>query len=97
MNHSLLSRAAFHIRETFVVTDQEAEEEARGLLDLIEAKGGTPDDWSVVDDLIQKDLGSRLQWRREADKAAAARRRADTVSAYNAHLDAIRPSWSKKW
>ena len=97
MNHPLFGQAASLIRETFVVTDEQAEDEARGLLDFIESKGGVPNDWGVVREQVLDDLGLRLPWRKAEEKAAVDKRRTDTVAAYNAHLDTIRPSWSKKW
>jgi hypothetical protein len=95
-NAPMLSRAAAHIEETFFVTPEQAVQEARGLLGLIESKGGVAS-WSVVSEAIERQLGARLSWRSADAKQAAERRRTETVAAYNAHLDAARPSWTKKW
>ena len=80
----------------FVVTTEQAAQEAKGLLSLIESKGGVVN-WEVVSDAIEKQLGARLTWRSAEAKLASEQRRSETVESYNAHLDATRPSWAKKW
>jgi len=90
MSHALQSRAAARILELFVVSPEEAQVEAAGLLGNIEAHCGDPDSWGAVEDRIERHLGARLSWRRQTDKDAAAQRRSDSIAGYTAYLDSRR-------
>ena len=81
------SRTASHIQHLFVVAPEQSVQEAHEILSLIESKGGDCTNWVVVSDLIEKQLGNRLEWRRASDKLAAAKDREDTVASYTAYLN----------
>lgn len=96
---SLTSSAAAHIYDTFRVTDAKAQELAQGMVDTISGHGGDPAGFTsdALNELIEKHLGDHFEWRDEAKKQAAAQRRQSKVDAYQAFLDAQRPSPFKKW
>ena len=82
----MASRTAAQIHNLFVVTSEQSLQEALGILSLIESKGGDCTNLGVVSDLIEKQLGSRFEWRRDSDKLASAKGREDTVASYKAYL-----------
>ena len=96
---SLTHSAASYIHDTFRITEADAVEAARGLMDLISAKGGDPASFTSDElrELMERQLWDRYEWRDDAKKDAATQRRKAKVDAYNSFLDAQRPSPLKKW
>lgn len=96
---SLTSSAAAYIYDTFRVSDEKAQELARGMVETISEHGGDPAGFTsdTLKELIEKHLGDHLEWRDEAKKQAAAQRQRSKVDAYHAYIDAQRPSPFKKW
>ena len=83
----MLVRTTSLILETFSVSREAAEVEARGVLDFLAAKGGTATDWEVIHRYVVRHLGQRLPWRSEAQRLEAQETRRDTVAAYNRYID----------
>ena len=80
------SRTASHIHRLFVVTSEQALQEAHELLGLIESKGGECTNWGVMSNLIEKQLGNRLEWRHESEKLASIKDREETVASWKAYF-----------
>src|SRR5512138_1540088 len=87
MSHPLQGRAAARIHELFVLTVEQSQIEAAGLLDAIDAHSGNSSNWSVVEERIEEQLGSRLSWRSQSAKEAVEKRRADGIKGYSGYLD----------
>ena len=96
---SLALLVSGYVEETFVVTSKQAKEAAKGLVGLIDAKGGDAAnfDFEELKHLIDKDLGKRYEWKDLARKEALIKRQKGTVESYNAYLDSKRKSPLKKW
>ena len=74
---TLVSTGATFILSTFVVSADEARKHAEGYVGLIDAKGGDMAAMSTASfqELLIKDLGSRLRWRDPTQKTAWERER----------------------
>jgi hypothetical protein len=83
----MLAQTTSLILETFSVSREAAEVEARGMLDFLAAKGGAVTDWEVIHRYVVRHLGQRLPWRSEARRLEAQETHLDTVAAYNRYID----------
>ena len=87
---AMLPRTASHIHGMFSVSSEQARQEARQLLELIESKGGECTNWSVVSHLLESDLGKRLEWRNSQDKLTTQKDREDMVAFFKSHFSSGR-------
>lgn len=74
------------ILATFVVSPQEAEEQAYGLAALAEGWGGEgaeQHDWAYT---VKKRLGESLRWRSEAERTAFYSERQQIVRSYESYI-----------
>jgi hypothetical protein len=93
--NSLIDYAASRIHDVFDVTLEEARVHASGLVGLIEAKGGVPDQ-ALIEELIEPQLGRELQWRNSERKQQFLEHRAKRTAGYNEYIDRGRKEWWKK-
>ncbi len=97
MSHPLQRRAAARIEELFALSGEEAQVAAAELLDAIDSHSGDSSSWSVVEELIEKQLGARLPWRSQSAKAAVEQRSSDGVAGYSEYLNRKRGPLERKW
>jgi hypothetical protein len=97
MSHPLQSRAAARIEELFVLSGEQAQVAAAELLGAIDSHSGDSTGWSIVEELIEKQLGARLPWRSQSAKAAAQKRRSDGATGYSEYLNKERGPLERKW
>lgn len=97
MSHPLQGRAAARIEELFVLSGDEAQVAAAELLGAIGSHSGDSARSSIVEELIENELGARLPWRNQNAKAAAEKRRTDGVAGYSKYLNKKRGPLERKW
>jgi hypothetical protein len=97
MSHALQARTASRIEELFALSAEQAQAEASGLLDAIDSHSGDSTDWFVVEELIERQLGARLPWRSQSDKAVSEKCRSDGVAGYSEYLNKTRGPLERKW
>jgi hypothetical protein len=96
---NLRSSGAIFIFKTFVVSVEQANDLAAGYVDLIDAKGGDVNAFSVTsfNELITKQLQSKYQWKDLGAKAAWEKEKQDGVDGYNGYINAGKNPLFKKW
>jgi hypothetical protein len=95
----MIASGAGHIFRTFLVSEEEARRIAVDYVDLIEAKGGDPTNFSAQQftDLLTKELSRRYEWRIPAAKMTWEQEQRNAVDGYNSWIESRRPSPFKKW